>query len=297
MIIFQQRRDFGEKINASFTFTMENLRGLGLSLLLIVGPVALVGGIISGYAQSTLLTGTSPGTFSDPSKVFAMYAAMFSGPWLVGLVLVLLSYVLVNVVTFSYIRLYQQRGGQQPITVGEVWAATQPFIGSGVLLTIAVSLLAGVGMIFLVLPGLYLLIVFSITPAILVFEGQGVGESISRSFRLISGNWWATFGLLFVMSLIVSIMSMIFTLPAGIVGGLFGAGVVKDISILTTVFTALGTVGSMVLQGLNAVATAFQYYDLKEEKEGTGLLAQINAIGETDQPGTLRPTRNEEGEY
>jgi hypothetical protein len=105
------------------------------------------------------------------------------------------------------------------------------------------------------------------------------------------------------MGIIVSILGMVFTLPAGIVGGLFGAGILKDVAILATVFTAIASVGGAVLQGISATAMAFQYFSLVEENEGTGLIKQIDSIGQMptrpglSTPGTLQQSREEEGDY
>ncbi|RYF69870.1 MAG: hypothetical protein EOO39_16765 [Cytophagaceae bacterium] len=298
MIQFEQRRDFGEKINATFTFATEQIRGLGLSLLYIVGPVALIGGIISGYGQAELLGNAT--SVNTPDKLLSFYASIFSGSRLIGMVFQLLAYVLTSLVTFSYIRLYRAQLSDKQIEVSAVWAEVQQFIGSGVLLSIASAFIIGFASILLIIPGIYVAIALTLATAVLVFERQDVGQAISRSFKLVGDNWWATAGLLFVIGIIVSILGMVFTLPAGIVGGLFGAGVLKDVSILATVFTALASVGSTVLQGLSATATAFQYFSLIEEKEGTGLINQIDSIGQgagTSASGTFRQTREEEGEY
>lgn len=301
MIQFEQRRDFGEKINATFTFVTEQIRGLGLALLYIVGPLALVGGIISGYGQAELMGNAT--SVDSPDKLLSFYGSMFTGSRLIGVVFQLLAYVLTSLVTFSYIRLYRQQRGEGQIEVSTVWAEVQQFIGSGVLLSIASSFIIGLGFVLLVLPGIYVAVALTLAPAILVFERQDVGQVISRSFKLVSNNWWSTFGLLFVMGIIVSILGMVFTVPAAIVGGLFGAGVLKDISILTAVFTAIASVGGSILQGISATAVAFQYYSLVEEKEGNGLMNQIDAIGQVPDRsnastlGTLQQTRDDEGDY
>ena len=301
MIVFEQHRDFGEKINATFTFVTEQIRGLGLALLYIVGPVALIGGIIAGYGQIELLN--KAGSVKSPNEVFGFYASLFTGPRLVGMAFQLLAYVLTSLVTFSYIRLYRQLRGQGTIEVSAVWAEVQQYIGSGVMLSIASAFMVGLGGLLLILPGIYVAVALTLAPAILVFERQDVAQAISRSFKLISGNWWSTFGLLFVMGIIVSILGMVFTLPAGIVGGLFGAGILKGVSVLATVFTAIASVGGAVLQGITATATAFQYFSLVEENEGTGLINQIDSIGQVptrsgmSTPGTLQQNRDEEGDY
>ncbi|MBO0948904.1 hypothetical protein [Fibrella forsythiae] len=298
MIQFEQRRDFGEKINATFTFVTEQIRGLGLSLLYIVGPVALIGGIISGYGQVELLGSAT--SVTTPDKLLSFYGSLFSGPRLLGMVLQFLAYLLTSVVTYSYIRLYREQANNKSVGVSAVWAETQQYIGSSVLLSIVTTIMMGFGFVILFIPGIYLWIVLSLAPAILVFERRDVGSSISRSFKLITDKWWSTFGLSVIMFIIIWIIGMVFALPASVIGFLFGAGFMKNISFLMTVLSAISTVGYSILLSLLAVAIAFQYFNLIEMKESTGLLGQIDSIGEgagMSASGTFRQTREEEGEY
>lgn len=54
-IILQQERDFGDKINATFSFVSQNFKTLFLSLLYFAGPLGLIGGIANGIVQSSML--------------------------------------------------------------------------------------------------------------------------------------------------------------------------------------------------------------------------------------------------
>ena len=60
-IILQQERDFGDKINASFTFVSQNFKTLFLSVLYFAGPLSLIGGIANGVVQSNNLAFASSG--------------------------------------------------------------------------------------------------------------------------------------------------------------------------------------------------------------------------------------------
>ena len=300
MIVFPQRRDFGEKINATFAFLTEQIKGLGLALLYIVGPVALIGGAITGYAQAGLLSSARSG--NTPEGILAMYSSFFTGGFLVGLLFQVVGYLLTSLVTYCYIRLYIQQPDRK-IEVSAVWAEVQQFVGSGVMLGIASSFIIGFAFILLVLPGMYVAVALSLATSILVFEQADVGRAISRSFTLISDNWWATFGLIFVMGIVAGIIGAVFTLPASLVTGLMGASALKGLSILSIILTAISSLGTSLLQSLSATAAAFQYFNLVEEKEGSGLLTAIDTIGQTPSrsdenlPGSVRRATEEEGDY
>lgn len=300
MIIFSQRRDFGEKINATFAFLTEQIKGLGLALLYIVGPVALIGGAITGYAQAGLITNARSG--NTPEGILALYSSFFTGGFLVGLLFQVIGYLLTSLVTYCYIRLYIQQPDRK-IEVSAVWAEVQEFIGSGVMLGVASSFIIVFAFILLILPGFYVGVALSLATSVLVFERADVGRAISRSFNLISDNWWATFGLIIVMGIVAGIIGAVFTIPAGLVTGLVGAGALKGLSFLSIILTAISSLGTSLLQSLSATAAAFQYFNLVEEKEGNGLLSAINAIGQTPSrsdenlPGLVRRATEEEGDY
>jgi hypothetical protein len=301
MIIFSQRRDFGEKINVTFAFLIEQIKGLGLALLYIVGPVALIGGAITGYAQAGLLT-NAPSVNTSGAGLLAFYASLFSGGVLVGMVFQIVGYLLTSLVTYCYIRLYTQQPDRK-IEVSAVWEEVQQFIGSGVMLGIASTFIIAFAFILLVIPGIYVGVALSLATSVLVFERADVGSAISRSFSLISDNWWATFGLLIVMGIVAGIIGAVFTIPAGLVTGLMSASALKGLSILSIILTAISSLGTSLLQSLSATAAAFQYFNLVEEKEGHGLLTAIESIGQTPSrsdenlPGSVRGAINEEGDY
>jgi hypothetical protein len=306
MILFEQRRDFGEKINATFSFLTENFARLGLALVCIVGPFALLGGIVSGYGQAAIFrSGFKPP--KAPDELLSFYSDMFSNmlsPYvLIGYVFALFGAVLAGLVTYSYMNIYR-RGTGRPIEVGEVWNEVQPFIGQGVLLSIATTLILGVGLAFFIIPGIYVFVVLSLSTAVLVFEQGGASNAISRSFRLITNNWWATCGLIVVMYIINMLAGSIFGMPAAILGGLFGAGVIKSISgPLLAATTAFSTVGSTLLSAIPLVALAFQYFNLVDKNEGTGLDRAISGIGQNpnrvadDLPASIRKPTDEQGDY
>jgi len=53
-----------------------------------------------------------------------------------------------------------------------------------------------------------------------------------------------------------------------------------------TIGGVISTIGSMLVQSLVLVAIVFQYYNLVERREGSGIINSINNIGKTDIPRT-----------
>lgn len=76
MIDLFEQRDFGNKINATFQYVIQNMRSLGLALLYIVGPVALLAGIASGVMQSNMLHLMSDPDNTDADNPMAAFQMM-----------------------------------------------------------------------------------------------------------------------------------------------------------------------------------------------------------------------------
>lgn len=98
------------------------------------------------------------------------------------------------------------RDGRRDLSLGELFAASAPYIlplfGAAVIFGICVF----VGFFFLVIPGVALLVFWCLFAPVIVVEKVGVFRSFGRSIELVKGNWWAIFAvfLLFLLMLIVA---------------------------------------------------------------------------------------------
>jgi uncharacterized membrane protein YvlD (DUF360 family) len=93
-----------------------------------------------------------------------------------------------------------------------------------VLFLLAASIITGIlvvlGLIALVIPGIILAIMFSLVYPVIILEGTGISESLSRSRDLVKDRWLKTFGLLLVIVIIFGIVNGViglFTAPLGVV--------------------------------------------------------------------------------
>ncbi|MFD2571233.1 hypothetical protein ACFSUS_11360 [Spirosoma soli] len=297
MINLYQQRDFGNKINVTFQYVTENFRSFGLSLLYIVGPVALVAGIASGVLQSNLLnlakTSADSGGAQNPMAVFQLMQNMFSPSFWLTIFFGILAILVVSLTTYTHMKVYARKNGEF-VTVAEVWEEMQPVIGRGLVISILGSIITGVGFLFFVIPGIYVAIVLVLALAVTTFEGTDFGRTWDRCFKLIRDKWWSTFGLVLVMGLISGLIGLIFTLPAGIISFLVSAKLLPDVSNVWVVLgNVIGTVGGTLLRSLIYVAIGFQYTNLVERQEGRGLMSAIDSIG----TAPTRPRATDEGDY
>ena len=106
------------------------------------------------------------------------------------------------------------RDGRADRTLAETYQGVQSrlpaLIAAGIIAGIAII----IGLILLIVPGLFLITIWSMIGAVIVLEGRSAGESFSRSREIVRGHGWSVFGLLVIVFIVVSIAE-------GLIGLLF----------------------------------------------------------------------------
>jgi hypothetical protein len=282
-INLREERDFGEKFNATFQFARQNFKNLGLCILFLGTPMMILAGILTAYFQMNYQFNAINSLDQIPSGFFG-YLALFAFANFIA-------YTWLLTVTLAYI--YEYLGGNRDITPGKVFSLAISKFGKILGASIVVSIITILGMVLLVIPGIYLAIALLLVSAIIFIEDDPTFEAITRSIRLIKGKWWSTFGLVFVMGFVVGIMQFVFTIPSLIIAipkALHQQVLVFDIgAIIGQVITSIGTT---LLYPLIFIAIAFQYFNLVERKESAGLKQQIRMAGIQ-----VEATPKNEGEY
>jgi hypothetical protein len=326
-ILLQQERDFGDKINASFTFVSQNFKTLFLSVLYFAGPLSLIGGIANGIVQSNNIAFASSGAAkprgTSAGEIFAnsfgdSFAHLLTLNYLIAIIFLILASVTVAITVFAMMIEYKENS--ESLTIERVWARMQtiflPVLGSyGVTILIFIvtviafaaiigALVSGAGGIFAgFLSGIigiigflvifYFFVMYSLSPAIVAYEGISAWEALGRAKFLIKGKWWSTFGLIMIISIINSFVAMIFGAPAMIVMFMkvlkVGGGISGNVPLIVT--TMISTIGQVIVSSLVYVAISFQYFNLVEKREGNGLKMLIEGIGQK------KLDLNEDGEY
>jgi hypothetical protein len=163
-------------------------------------------------------------------------------------------------------------------------------------------------MVFVTIFAIYAVMCYAMVALSLFFivqlrERKGFFATIGRCFSLVWGKWWSTFGLIFIMSLLVGVLALVVVAITSFISSPFTMTPEQGQSVLgrvmSVVAVSLNSVSTMALYPLLFLALAFQYFNLVERKEGQGLHALVDTIGA--QPEAVPTSRSyqpeDEGEY
>jgi hypothetical protein len=104
------------------------------------------------------------------------------------------------------------RDGRADRTIGETYQAVSPRLPALIVAGILAGLGIAVGLVLLIVPGLFLLTIWSMLVAVIVIEGRSAGEAFGRSREIVRGHGWEVFGLIIVTFVIVAVASGVISL-------------------------------------------------------------------------------------
>lgn len=278
-INLRQERDFGELVNDSIVFLKQNWRSLLKACLVITGFFIMAAMVSQIFNQLRMFTE------GDDTIGSALNNNTIEGK--INQICSSLAYLMVSLTTLCYISLYLEKGNEQP-TVEEVWSYFKYFFWRFIGSNIVYGILTVIGLMLLVIPGIYLLPVISISLTALVIENTGVMDALDRGYKLVKGNWWATTGPIFICFLVVFALMMITFIPVGIISGSGMLLANTQLTLLTAIFTAVMESLFNLAMVLPQIVIALCYFNLIERKEGSSLMERINAIGK-DEAADIHP--------
>ncbi len=106
-----------------------------------------------------------------------------------------------------------------------------------------------------------------------VIEGKTGRSTLSRSKALVKGHWWRVLGISILVSIIVGIVSAIFSAPNTILGVMVAFG--RDGEAFRAIGASIGvifsTAGTIITGPIIYIASVLLYFDLRARKEGLDL--------------------------
>lgn len=285
-LLLEEERDFGEKLNSTFSFIAQNFRTLFGAVFYIAAPAI----ILSAIAFATIFASymrTVTGAFNSAQSMRDPF--WFLNDQMIGILVAVgllfyFVYQLIPMVVIVYMKLYNQ-DMTAPITTSMVWNELRRFLIPAMFFQMILLVITVLGFLFLFIPGIYLSVCFMLFNAIYINEEIGFVASIKRCFILIKEKWLSTLGVFIVSSIIVSLVSSIIGLPVMILS-MTSAFLQWDIEKMVTINmigTTLNMLFRLILLIIPGVALTLQYFNLKERQDGSGLKRLIDKIGTRQQ--------------
>ena len=289
-INFKQERDFGDLFNATFSFISQEFKRLGTAILYFVFPFFIVSAIamtIYSVKAQEMSQALIQGDKNDPFAIFSLLGSMMGYVAVTMLISFIATTVLMCTV-YGYIKLYIQKG-PEGFTINDVWLEVTRYFWKALIATIIVGIVVLVGIIFCVIPGIYLGVALFIVFPIMIFEEKNFGTSFSRSMKLINTNWWLTFGILIVTGIIIYVLAIFISIPSIILGfkSLFAnlkqnQMPVLDFSVGFYIINSITSLISQLLMVIPLVLSAFVYFSFVEKVENPSLIDKIGQIRDNE---------------
>jgi hypothetical protein len=129
--------------------------------------------------------------------------------------------------------------GRRDHSIADLVRSVEPVFWPLVVVSILFGLALAVGFILLIIPGLILMVIWSVVAPVTVLERPGPFAAFGRSRELVRGNGWQVFGVIVLVFLTVAVLSLAAGLIASGLGSLGHALVQWAINAALAPVTAL----------------------------------------------------------
>jgi hypothetical protein len=149
---------------------------------------------------------------------FVIYLAAAIVAGLLGLIGGIFGYFLGSIVEFVAAFLLQAalvkavqdvRDGRADLSFGETVSAATPYIGPVAIASILAGIAITIGLILIIVPGLFLITIWAVIVPVIVIERSGALASFGRSQQLVRGNGWHVFGTLVLVFVILIVVDFV----------------------------------------------------------------------------------------
>jgi hypothetical protein len=274
----------GEIVDVAIKIYWRNALTLFRIVLPVAAPVALLSSLVTSSTSSEDFVTTSTDPFTGEETVHFNHPYLLVTGAVVVVVLSLVSTILATGGCFKAVA--DAYLGEQANWRSSLGFALRKF---GSILWLLV--IGGLALLPLfaacLIPGIGVGVRWAVAiPALLTEDVRGT-KALGRSWRLVGGRWWASFGVLLLGFLLSGVVSSV--IQYGFTALLLvGAG---NSSVAQVVVSTIGgTLSSMLTTPFTAAFVTVLYFDLRVRKEGFDLELLAERIGLTPRPrGEVRP--------
>jgi Membrane domain of glycerophosphoryl diester phosphodiesterase len=253
----------GEMLDAGFKLFRQRFGTLMVCVLVPVVPLSIISTILVGSVDDTAFDVNASASDSSSGDVANLIDNLLSGA--AAAIAIAACF---KVISSAY--LGERTDASASLRYG--LSRLFPLIVAYIMMSIGI----GLGLVALVIPGVFLAIKWSMTFPAIVAERAGPFAAMGRSWELTRGHWWRTFGALLVVVLISFVLAFAILIA-------LGAAVASSDSISEVAFAVLITVVTIivlaVLYPLTASIVTVVYYDLRVRNEGFDLQLLARGVG------------------
>lgn len=235
----------GSLVTESFSILFSNL----VKVIIIGFVPSLIGFLLSGALVGfDVALGTSSGDIPT------------SGSFVANILSAIVNMLVYSITTALLVQLAYDAKLNRSIEVGRYLGPALSAIVPLAILSVVVGILATIGFLFVIVPGLWIAGVFAVVAPVVVIERAGFG-GLGRSATLTKEYRWPIVGALvlaIICSMIINIVAVLLIAIVGSLGGTFG------VIIAVILFAAISTIGA----GFVSIVIALLYARLREIKEG-----------------------------
>jgi hypothetical protein len=285
-----KQRDFGMVISDLILFIRQNI-GAFLNLYLRYGLSVMVGGFI----LSLLFSNSNFGGMD----LFGVANPMMTGSVIIIVIAYVIASFLFTVSLYAYTQAYIGSGRADAMSTYnsrmgnvalKVFLAYVLVFGLYILVVVffvllfSMSIALGVVGVLLFIPlMLYLWVYMSLFPYTITLPAMTLGHAVQQVFAVVKGKWWWTFGIMFIILLIGSVIVNMFSLPIFMIMGFGDLMAITDpeaagSTMTFTIMYFLMYSGSLVFSGFYAILQPLLYHSLHEEKYGSKLEKKIEEV-------------------
>jgi len=172
--------------------------------------------------------------------------------------------------------------GRRDHSVGGLFGAVTGVLLPLIVVGFLVGVLALIGFVFLVIPGLIVLTIFAVVAPAVVVERKGVLDALRRSRELVGGNGLPVFGVIFIVFVISFVIGFLLG-GIGAAGGLGGR-------------IAAEVIASTITAPIAALAAAVLFFELRRAKGEQGPAPEAPGRDAVDPTTTAFPGERTEAD-
>jgi hypothetical protein len=253
----------GEMLDAGFKLFRQRFGTLMVCVLVPVVPLSIVSSLVVASVDDTAFDVNATATSSNSADVANLIDNILSGA--AAAIAIAACF---KVISSAYLGERTDAGSSLRYGLSRLLPLLVAYV--------AMSIGIGLGLVAILIPGIFLAIKWSMTFPAIVAERAGPFQAMGRSWDLTRGHWWRTFGALVVVLLISFVLA--FAIFVAI-----GAAVATSDSISELAFAVLITAVTIivlaVLYPLAAAIVTVVYYDLRVRNEGFDLQLLARGVG------------------